>query len=93
MRTNLSRNVDTIEAAAEPQACRRRCRHHLLCGDEPGTREHDRRVLQRLQPGPQGEYQTDAAMAAKLWDVSTDAHAPYLLTLDAARSNPHESER
>jgi NAD(P)-dependent dehydrogenase (short-subunit alcohol dehydrogenase family) len=46
--------------------------------------------IRRHHPAPQSAYQTDAAMAKKLWDVSTELTRKYLTYIyeRAARAGP-----
>ena len=79
VRTNLSRNVDTSKLPPNARPVVEGAATTCYVATSPALANTTGEYFSNCNPAPQGEYQTDAAMATKLWDVSTELTRKYLI--------------
>jgi hypothetical protein len=87
VRTNLSRNVDTSKLPPNAKSVPEGAATSCYVATSPALGNTTGEYFSNCNPAPQGEYQTDAAMAAKLWDVSTEITRKYLMVEAATDSS------
>jgi NAD(P)-dependent dehydrogenase (short-subunit alcohol dehydrogenase family) len=78
VRTNLSRNVDTSKLPPNARPVGEGAATTCYVATSPALANTTGEYFSNCNPAPQGEYQADAAMATKLWDVSTELTRKYL---------------
>ena len=79
VRTNLARNVDTSKLPPNPRPVGEGAATTCYVATSPALANTTGEYFSNCNPAPQGENQTDPAMAAKLWDVSTELTRKYLI--------------
>ena len=79
VRTNLSRNVDTSKLPPAPKSASEGAATTCYVATSPALANTTGEYFSDCNPAPQSAYQTDDAMAAKLWNVSTDLTRKYLV--------------
>jgi WW domain-containing oxidoreductase len=78
VRTNLSRNVDKSKLPPNARPVEEGAATTCYVATNPALANTTGEYFSNCNPAPQGAYQTDAAMAARLWDVSTELTRKYL---------------
>jgi NAD(P)-dependent dehydrogenase (short-subunit alcohol dehydrogenase family) len=76
--TNLARNVDASKLPPR-RPVEEGAATTCYVATSPALANTTGEYFSNCNPAPQGKYQTDAAMAAKLWDVSTELTRKYLI--------------
>ena len=78
VRTNLSRNVDDSKLPPDRKTVGEGAATTCYVATNPALANTTGEYFTNCNPSPQSAYQTDAAMAAKLWDVSSELTRKYL---------------
>jgi NAD(P)-dependent dehydrogenase (short-subunit alcohol dehydrogenase family) len=75
--TNLARNVDASKLPPR-RPVEEGAATSCYVATSPALAKTTGEYFSNCNPAPQSAYQTDAAMAAKLWDVSTELTRPFI---------------
>ena len=83
MRTNILRNVPGASTAHQTKSVAQGAATQCYVATSPQLSKVSGEYFADCNPAPQSAYQKDAAMAAKLWDVSNR------LTIDILKRMQH----